>query len=81
MGLRTEHLTVSLDQPTSNQATAVLDRVEQLGDQNRLHLSLGEHRLVTLIDGVPDSLLKPGLQVALEAQQPLFFDANGTRIH
>ena len=81
MGLRTEHLTVSLDQPTSNQAAAVLDRVEQLGDQNRLHLSLGEHRLVTLIDGVPDTLLKPGLQVALEAQQPLFFDSNGSRIH
>ena len=81
MGLRTEHLAVSLDQPTINQAGAVLDRVEQLGDQNRLHLSLGEHRLVTLIDGVPDTVLKPGLQVALEAQQPLFFDASGTRIH
>lgn len=80
MGLRTEHITVSLNTTETSQTTATLDRVEQLGDQNRLHLSLDEHRLVTLIDGVPDNLLKPGLQVSLATKNPLYFDANGQRI-
>lgn len=81
MGLRTEHITVSINNADTNQSTATLERVEQLGDQNRLHLSLGEHRLVTLIEGVPDTLLKPGLQVSLTTNNPLYFDAQGQRIN
>ncbi len=86
IGLRTEHLQVStsaaVDQATmpAGQVAAILDRVENLGDQNRLHLHMGEHRLVTLGDGELEFTLSPGSEVLLQAEHPLYFDKTGQRV-
>lgn len=59
---------------------ATLERVEFLGDQNRLHLSVGEHRLVTLGDGKLEYQLNAGDAVGLRVLNALYFDNNGDRI-
>jgi multiple sugar transport system ATP-binding protein len=56
----------------------VLKWVEQLDDQNHLHLEINGHALVTLAD--PHSRWKAGDAVSVELSGPLFFDASGTRI-
>jgi multiple sugar transport system ATP-binding protein len=52
--------------------------VEHLGDQNHLHVRIGETDLVTLSD--PDSGLDHGDPVAIDFVSPLFFDTTGARI-
>ena len=59
-------------------ATGKVEWVEHLGDQNHLHLSIGERRIVTLAS--PDSELGPGDGVTLSVVKPLFFDATGKRL-
>jgi multiple sugar transport system ATP-binding protein len=59
-------------------APATVVRVEHLGDQTRLHLTLGGHDIVTLTD--PHSRLEPGDTVRIEPRNPLYFDAAGARI-
>jgi multiple sugar transport system ATP-binding protein len=59
-------------------APAKVVRVEHLGDQTRLHLTLGGHDIVTLTD--PHSRLEPGDTVRIEPRNPLYFDAAGARI-
>ena len=59
-------------------APATVVRVEHLGDQTRLHLTLGGHVIVTLTD--PHSRLEPGDIVRIEPRNPLYFDATGARI-
>tara|TARA_R100001143_G_scaffold62663_1_gene66536 strand:+ start:24102 stop:25097 length:996 start_codon:yes stop_codon:yes gene_type:complete len=53
-------------------------RVEHLGDQTRLHLTLKGHNLITVTDAhtalTNDSILK------IQPQDPLYFDANGIRV-
>ncbi|MEE9321005.1 MAG: ABC transporter ATP-binding protein [Granulosicoccus sp.] len=86
IGLRTEHLQVStsaaVGQTTmpAGQVAAILDRIEHLGDQNRLHLHMGEHRLVTLGDGELEFKLSPGSEVLLQVEHPLYFDKAGQRV-
>ncbi len=52
--------------------------IEHLGDQNHLHVKVGDAELVTLAD--PDSGLSVGDRVAVELARPLFFDEAGHRI-
>ncbi|WP_374650637.1 ABC transporter ATP-binding protein [Dongia sp.] len=77
IGARTEHVVVGrAAQSRSNPAR--VDWIEHLGDQNHLHLSLGEHKLVTLVD--PDMALSVGDAVDLSLRGALFFGADGERI-
>ncbi len=72
MGLRPEHIAQGEGQP------ATVKRLEHLGDQTRLHLTLGPHEIVTLAD--PHTRLSPGESVLISPRTPLWFDANGNRL-
>jgi multiple sugar transport system ATP-binding protein len=72
VGLRPEHIR----QGEGREAPVV--RVEHLGDQTRLHLKLADHDVITLTD--PHTALGPGDTIRISAQNPIFFDASGTRI-
>ncbi len=74
LGARTEHIIVK----TSKSGEAVVEWVEHLGDQNRLHIKLKGHDITTLVP--PDSAFQPGNSVSLKLRNPLFFDASGARI-
>jgi len=76
VGLRTEN--IRIEKANGSGATGKVEWVEHLGDQNHLHLQVGEQRIVTLAS--PDSDLGPGDQVKLSAVKPLFFDAAGNRL-
>ena len=73
IGLRPEHIVIGDE---GQQARIV--RVEPLGDQTRLHLTLGGHDLVTLADA--HTPLEGGDIVTIRPQGALWFDADGTRI-
>ena len=68
---------IRIEKANGSGATGKVEWVEHLGDQNHLHLSVGEQRIVTLAS--PDSDLGPGDQVKLSVVRPLFFDA-GNRL-
>ena len=72
IGLRPEHIQVGDGQE------ATIHRVEHLGDQTRLHLTLGPHTLITLTE--PHTALKPGETLKIRPHNPLWFDATGNRI-
>lgn len=72
IGLRPEHVHMGEGQP------ATVRRVEHLGDQTRLHLTMGGHEIITLAD--PHTPLAPGDAVAIRPETPLWFDASGNRI-
>jgi multiple sugar transport system ATP-binding protein len=72
IGLRPEHIHVGEGHP------ATIRRVEHLGDQTRLHLSMGPHEMITLTD--PHTPSRPGDTLLIRPQNPLWFDANGNRI-
>lgn len=77
VGARTEH--VRLKKANGGRGlTGAIKWIEHLGDQNHLHLSLGEAEIVTLAD--PDSGLDVGDEVAIELTRPLFFGADGRRV-
>ena len=59
-------------------ATAAIDWIEHLGDQNHLHVSVGGHKLVTLAD--PYLAIAPGDAVQVDLHRPLFFAENGARL-
>jgi multiple sugar transport system ATP-binding protein len=73
IGLRPEHIRQGAGQ------AATVRRVEHLGDQTRLHLTLAGHELITLTD--PHSPYSPGDTLAIQPDKPLWFDASGTRVH
>jgi multiple sugar transport system ATP-binding protein len=73
MGLRPEHI-----QPDAAGQDATITRIENLGDQRRLHLRMGDHSLVTLAQD--DAVPNPGETIRIAAHNPLFFDASGTRM-
>lgn len=85
IGVRTEHIELLEDPASATQSafttSARLDRVEFLGDQNRLHMSLGEHRLVTLGDGEIEYRVQAGASLTLRARDALYFDKAGVRVH
>jgi multiple sugar transport system ATP-binding protein len=72
IALRPEHIHIGAGQP------AQVVRVEHLGDQTRLHLSLQGHALITLAD--PHTPLAAGDALSVEPANALYFDATGARI-
>lgn len=72
IALRPEHIAQGEGKP------AEVIRVEHLGDQTRLHLTLEGHKITTLTDVHSD--LKSGETLAIQPRNPLFFDANGDRV-
>ena len=72
IGLRPEHIAIGAGK------TASVRRVEHLGDQTRLHLICDGHNLITLTD--VHTTLAQGDTIAIQPQNPLWFDASGTRI-
>lgn len=77
VGARTEHVRLSKG-GGPGAVMGSISWVEHLGDQNHLHVRLGDADIVTLAD--PDSGLDVGDMVAIELARPLFFGADGTRI-
>jgi multiple sugar transport system ATP-binding protein len=76
VGARTEHLKIRLAKNGS--ANGRIDWIEHLGDQNHLHVECGGRKIISLSE--PGSPLSPGASVTIDLVNPLFFDANGTRI-
>jgi multiple sugar transport system ATP-binding protein len=75
IGARTEHVGIA----RANGGThAKVEWIEHLGDQNHLHLAVGEHKLVTLVDPEVDLSVGDAIDIAL--RQPLYFGADGERI-
>jgi multiple sugar transport system ATP-binding protein len=72
IGLRPEHIR----QGEGREADVV--RVEHLGDQTRLHLTLDGHPIVTLSD--VHTGLRPGAVIRIAPDHPLYFNADGQRI-
>lgn len=76
VGARTEH--VRIRKAVNGAAVGDVTWVEHLGDQDHLHIQVGDRDLVTLSD--PEAGLAHGDKVALEFINPLFFDTQGQRI-
>ncbi|MEM8980047.1 MAG: ABC transporter ATP-binding protein [Pseudomonadota bacterium] len=72
IGLRPEHIS------QGDGLEAEVKRVEHLGDQKRLHLTLQGHAITTLAN--PDTQYTPGAMLKIAPHKPLCFDANGQRI-
>jgi multiple sugar transport system ATP-binding protein len=77
IGLRPEHI---LQVPVESEGgqPAIVRRIEHLGDQTRLHLTLGPHQIVTLSD--VHTPLRPGDTLPIRPHNPLWFDASGNRL-
>jgi multiple sugar transport system ATP-binding protein len=75
LGLRPEHIALG---DGAHAAAGRVRRVEHLGDQTRLHLSVGGVELVTLTD--PHTGVQAGEELAVSAVAPLCFDAEGRRL-
>ena len=73
MGLRTEHVTIGAKSSTSYEL--VVNRVEHLGDQSYLHLSLDGFKMILLAD--PHTEFLPDQVLHMEFAKPLFFDSKG----
>ncbi len=76
VGVRTEHLKISKQARAKD--GAMVEWIEHLGDQNHLHVSMNDHRLVVLAG--PESNLNVGDSVKLQTVKPLFFDDAGQRL-
>ena len=74
VGARTEHLTIARDA----QGNGRIDWIEHLGDQNHLHVVVGDTRLVALAD--PYAPVAPGDSVQVSLAHPLHFGADGARL-
>ena len=72
IGLRPENIA------QGDGAEARVRRVEHLGDQTRLHLTLGAHEVVTLTD--VHTPLSAGDALRIRPLNPLWFDAAGNRL-
>ncbi|MEO1920131.1 MAG: ABC transporter ATP-binding protein [Paracoccaceae bacterium] len=74
IGLRPEHIAIG------EGAEGFVTRVEYLGDQTRLHLSVGPNDIITLAD--PHSTFRKGDKISISPKQnPIFFDASGARMN
>jgi multiple sugar transport system ATP-binding protein len=74
IGARTEHIAIAREEG----GNARVDWIEHLGDQNHLHIKLGEQKLVTLAD--PDMAVSPGDRIRLSLRNPLYFGQDGQRL-
>ena len=57
---------------------SLVQRVEHLGDQTRLHLKFKAHDLITVTDA--HTILKEGDIVKIRPNNPFYFDATGARL-
>ncbi|GGK20401.1 ABC transporter ATP-binding protein [Salinarimonas ramus] len=81
IGLRPEHIAQDVGDDSGEAQGAKparVGRIERLGDQTRLHLTLDGHEIVTLTD--VHTTLAPGDTLAIRPQNPLYFDEHGDRI-
>jgi len=76
VGARTEHL--AIERSANGHADGKVDWVEHLGDQNHLHVTIGDRKLITLTD--TETPLRKGDPVTIRLRNPLFFDGEGNRI-
>ncbi|SMH57452.1 ABC transporter ATP-binding protein [Mesorhizobium australicum] len=76
VGARTEHL--AIERSANGHADGKVDWVEHLGDQNHLHVTIGDRKLITLTD--TETPLRNGDPVTIRLRNPLFFDGEGNRI-
>jgi multiple sugar transport system ATP-binding protein len=76
VGARTEHFRIA--KARNGAGIGKVDWIEHLGDQNHLHVTVGDRSLVTLVD--PEADLAAGDPVSLALVNPLYFDASGNRI-
>ena len=74
VGARTEH--VSIEKARAGEGR--VEWIEHLGDQNHLHVKIGDHQITTL--ATPDTDLAAGDTVSLSLMDPLYFDAAGNRV-
>ena len=72
VGLRPEQIRQGEGQP------ATVRRVERLGDQTRLHLTLGTRDIVTVTDA--HTPLRAGDRIEIRPERPFWFGADGARI-
>jgi multiple sugar transport system ATP-binding protein len=73
IGLRPEHIR------QGEGRAATVGRIEHLGDQTRLHLTLDGYDIITLTD--VHTSLGPGDRLAICPDNPLYFDAQGARLN
>jgi multiple sugar transport system ATP-binding protein len=73
IGLRPEHISQGDGQE------AVVKRIEHLGDQTRLHLSLKNAELTTVTDA--HTRLRIGDTIRIRPDKPLYFNADGMRLN
>lgn len=74
IGVRTEHVRIRRNPSGAGR----VKRVEHLGDQNHLHVTVLGTDVVVLTD--PEERLAVGDTVSLELAAPLFFGADGARV-
>lgn len=72
IGLRPEHII------QGDGEDSMVERVERLGDQTRLHLSFKDRELITVTDA--HTHLKQGDIVKIRPENPYYFDAAGARV-
>lgn len=77
IGLRPEHILVNQSSNGVGLAGHVV-RVEPLGDQTRLHLTVADQALITLTE--PQAGFNPGDAITISLREPLYFDEQGTRV-
>lgn len=73
IGVRTEHTRMGQRSDTSYEA--LIKRVEHLGDQSHLHLTLNGFEMILLAD--PHARFDDGQTIDIEFVEPLWFDADG----
>ena len=78
LGVRTEHIGIA-KVVGRRKSHGVVDRIEHLGDQNHLHVTLGEDTPITTLVP-PDTDLNIGDRVAVQIKDPIWFDTAGNRI-
>jgi multiple sugar transport system ATP-binding protein len=76
IGARTEHLAIK--KAANGHADGAVDWVEHLGDQNYLHVTVQDRKIVTLAD--PETSFAKGDKVTIRFTAPLYFDGAGNRI-
>jgi len=76
IGARTEH--IRIHKAANGAAQGTVQWIEHLGDQNHLHLTVGDRKITTLVE--PDTDLAVHDRVSLELINPLYFDGAGERL-
>ncbi|WP_422367171.1 ABC transporter ATP-binding protein [Pelagibius sp.] len=76
IGARTEHIRIR--KAAESAAQGKVQWIEHLGDQNHLHITVGDRKVTTLVE--PDTDLAVADGVSLELINPLYFDGAGERL-